>query len=123
MAMALLGVTSGWCRLPDGVGWAQMYGVALLTGIGFTMSLFIGTLAFQDPVYGAEDCGSAYWLGRCCPRVSAFWCCVSPGPRRANSSPSDARRYRNSTGTAVPEFQSPALGDGIVNADDLGLAA
>lgn len=54
MAMALLGVTSGWCRLPDGVGWAQMYGVALLTGIGFTMSLFIGTLAFQDPVYGAE---------------------------------------------------------------------
>lgn len=36
------------CRLPDGVSWPQYYGMALLTGIGFTMSLFIGTLAFSD---------------------------------------------------------------------------
>ena len=36
------------CRLPDNVTWAQFYGMALLTGIGFTMSLFIGTLAFTD---------------------------------------------------------------------------
>lgn len=36
------------CRLPDGVTWAQYYGMALLAGIGFTMSLFIGTLAFPD---------------------------------------------------------------------------
>jgi NhaA family Na+:H+ antiporter len=37
------------CRLPEGVSWLQFYGLALLTGIGFTMSLFIGTLAFTDP--------------------------------------------------------------------------
>ena len=33
-------------RLPDGAGWAQLYAVSVLTGIGFTMSLFIGLLAF-----------------------------------------------------------------------------
>ncbi|MDX9690172.1 MAG: Na+/H+ antiporter NhaA [Proteobacteria bacterium] len=36
------------CPLPAGVSWGQFYGMALLTGIGFTMSLFIGTLAFTD---------------------------------------------------------------------------
>jgi len=36
------------CRLPDDVSWPQFYGMALLTGVGFTMSLFIGTLAFTD---------------------------------------------------------------------------
>jgi NhaA family Na+:H+ antiporter len=36
---------------PKGATWFQIYGMALLTGIGFTMSLFIGTLAFADPEY------------------------------------------------------------------------
>ena len=44
-----LGVRLGLCRLPEGVGWAALYGVCLITGIGFTMSLFIGSLAFGDP--------------------------------------------------------------------------
>jgi NhaA family Na+:H+ antiporter len=34
-------------RLPQGVGWGALYGVALLCGVGFTMSLFIGSLAFE----------------------------------------------------------------------------
>lgn len=39
----------GWARLPRGASWGQLYGVAVLCGIGFTMSLFIGALAFKDP--------------------------------------------------------------------------
>jgi Na+:H+ antiporter, NhaA family len=43
-------VKLGWAVRPKDASWAQLYGVALLCGIGFTMSLFIGGLAFTDPV-------------------------------------------------------------------------
>lgn len=39
----------GLVQRPQGVSWMQLYGLACLTGIGFTMSLFIGNLAFADP--------------------------------------------------------------------------
>lgn len=41
-------VKSGLARMPDGANWAHIYGVACLAGIGFTMSLFIGSLSFED---------------------------------------------------------------------------
>lgn len=43
-----LAVKSGIAKLPEGTTWAQLYGVTLLCGIGFTMSLFIGSLAFEQ---------------------------------------------------------------------------
>ncbi|ERJ19825.1 pH-dependent sodium/proton antiporter [Salinisphaera shabanensis T35B1] len=43
-------VVVGLGQLPKGVTWAQIYGAAVLAGIGFTMSLFVATLAFSDPV-------------------------------------------------------------------------
>ena len=43
-----LGVKLGLGRLPSGTSWTALYGVAMLCGIGFTISLFIGALAFDD---------------------------------------------------------------------------
>ncbi len=45
-----------WAQLPHGSRWLDFYGVAVLTGIGFTMSLFIDTLAFeQDNLFQYTD--------------------------------------------------------------------
>ena len=41
-------VKTGLCRLPEEITWRHMHGLSLLAGVGFTMSLFIGTLAFAD---------------------------------------------------------------------------
>jgi NhaA family Na+:H+ antiporter len=43
-----LAIKSGLAKLPQGVSWLQLYGVACLCGIGFTMSLFISSLAFEQ---------------------------------------------------------------------------
>ena len=47
------GVRLGLFRLPEGVTWMHVYGASALAGIGFTMSLFIGTLAFDSPEHQA----------------------------------------------------------------------
>ncbi len=44
---AALAIRLGWARLPEGADWRLLYGTCILAGIGFTMSLFIGTLAFE----------------------------------------------------------------------------
>ncbi len=46
---SLLVIKSGVADLPTGVNWGQIWGVSLLGGIGFTMSIFISELAFMDP--------------------------------------------------------------------------
>ncbi|MBL9096711.1 MAG: Na+/H+ antiporter NhaA [Alphaproteobacteria bacterium] len=52
-APAYLALRTGLVPLNPGVTLTQIYGVALLCGIGFTMSLFIAGLAFADPAYDA----------------------------------------------------------------------
>ena len=49
VGFAWIAVKAGFAKLPDGVGWRKIHGLSLLAAIGFTMSLFIGNLAFADP--------------------------------------------------------------------------
>ncbi|MGY3439186.1 MULTISPECIES: Na+/H+ antiporter NhaA [unclassified Marinovum] len=42
-------VKTGLARMPHGANWLHIYGLACLAGVGFTMSLFIGSLSFNDP--------------------------------------------------------------------------
>lgn len=46
-----LAVRLKWASLGSGVTWAGLSGTAILAGVGFTMSLFIAELAFQDPAH------------------------------------------------------------------------
>lgn len=56
---AYAAVSLGLAERPSGATWSQIYAVAILCGIGFTMSLFIGGLAFT----GAEELNNAAKLG------------------------------------------------------------
>lgn len=46
-AATLAAVKLGFATRPDGTSWATLYGIAIVAGIGFTMSLFVGHLAFR----------------------------------------------------------------------------
>jgi NhaA family Na+:H+ antiporter len=46
--LCFLAVKAGLARLPDGANWGSLYGVSILCGVGFTMSLFVGSLAFEN---------------------------------------------------------------------------
>jgi NhaA family Na+:H+ antiporter len=48
IAAAFISIKVGFGQLPAGIGWPSLLGIAVLAGIGFTMSLFISMLAFSD---------------------------------------------------------------------------
>ncbi|WP_426031529.1 Na+/H+ antiporter NhaA [Caulobacter sp. DWP3-1-3b2] len=51
---SLAAIKLGWAQRPSGASMLQLYGVAALCGIGFTMSLFINNLAFKTPLLQDE---------------------------------------------------------------------
>ena len=50
MIFSFVAVKFGVAQMPDNSSWLSLYGVSILTGIGFTMSLFVGNLAFAENV-------------------------------------------------------------------------
>lgn len=50
-------ILMGWCKKPEGSTWISLYAVSILTGIGFTMSLFIDSLAFEgmEALFNSAD--------------------------------------------------------------------
>jgi NhaA family Na+:H+ antiporter len=67
-----LSVRFGWARPPRGATWLQIYGVALLCGIGFTMSLFIGALAFPGRPELVEQARIGILLGSLLSAVTGY---------------------------------------------------
>ena len=50
MLISFIAVKLGVAQMPDKSSWLSLYGVSILTGVGFTMSLFVGNLAFVENI-------------------------------------------------------------------------
>lgn len=81
-----LAVKTGLGRKPAGANWTQIYGLALLCGIGFTMSLFIGLLAFGASEELQDQTKVGVLLGSLLSAV-AGWLVLRFGPKAAASKP------------------------------------
>ncbi len=78
---AALTIRIGWAELPMGASWAQLLGVSLLCGIGFTMSLFIGLLAFAESQLLQDQVKIGILMGSLAAGLSG-WLLLRLAPRR-----------------------------------------
>jgi Na+:H+ antiporter, NhaA family len=76
-----LAVALGFARRPARVTWVQVYGVSILCGVGFTMSLFIGGLAFDDPAF-TSGMKIGVLAGSFLSAVTGYFVLLLAGPRR-----------------------------------------
>ncbi len=53
--LCFLAIKTGVARLPEGANWGSLYGISVLCGVGFTMSLFVGSLAFENVAFDPAD--------------------------------------------------------------------
>jgi NhaA family Na+:H+ antiporter len=81
-----LAVKTGVARKPAGANWTQIYGLALLCGIGFTMSLFIGLLAFEASVELQDQTKVGVLVGSFLSAVVG-WLVLRFAPKAAGSKP------------------------------------
>lgn len=50
LIFSFIPIAAGICKLPHGITWRTYYGISILCGIGFTFSLFIGLLSFEEAI-------------------------------------------------------------------------
>ena len=101
-----LAVASGRVKRPEGASWLQIYGVATLCGVGFTMSLFVGSLAFehlpQPELLTANRLGILVGSGLAGPaRLPHPALC--PTQPVSSLDPTQNWRFRSLSGVRVPE--------------------
>jgi len=53
--LCLLAIKLGLARMPEGANWGSLYGVSVLCGVGFTMSLFVASLAYENVLFSPEQ--------------------------------------------------------------------
>ena len=125
---AALVIGRGWAEMPNSASWAALYGTSILTGIGFTMSLFIGTSPLGKPTT-KRRCDSGCFSVRRFPGSLGQQCSVSQSaranqlrghnhdPRSGNNSRSPSReagqmpRPRGDVGRRQgPQHRDGALG-------------
>ncbi|MDV3458566.1 Na+/H+ antiporter NhaA [Sphingomonas sp. HF-S4] len=73
---------TGFAKRPGWASWLQVYGVALLAGIGFTMSLFIGGLAFPGDALLADEVKVGVLAGSVLSAVAGYLVLRFAPPRR-----------------------------------------
>jgi NhaA family Na+:H+ antiporter len=69
--LTALAIGLGIAQKPEGTNWRMLYGVSLICGVGFTMSLFIGGLAFE---HGGFDQGAALRIGVIAGSLASGFC-------------------------------------------------
>ena len=84
---AMLIIRMGWADMPRNASVGQLYGVAVVCGIGFTMSLFVGNLAFASPELIAETKAGVF-LGSLASAVLGLLLLRIFGPEEGPGQPS-----------------------------------
>lgn len=80
--MSALAIRCGLAKLPEESTWRQLYGVALLCGIGFTMSLFIGALAFPGAPHLVDEVKVGVLMGSFLSAVCGIALLMKATPRK-----------------------------------------